>query len=136
MNILLVEDDELDIVDTRRTLDKMRIFYQLHVTKNGVEAIDFLEADATLIPDVVLIDISMPKMDGLELLSVIRNDDRWKHLKCFIITTSEDKMDRETAKNMNVAGYIVKPLRMNNAATLDAFNLMIDIMNLSPSFPK
>lgn len=130
INILLVEDDQLDVIDIRRSLDKMKIFYQLHTAKNGEEALDMLQDENALRPDVVLIDINMPKMNGIEFLTAIRKDDKLKDLKCFIITTSDEKVDRESARQLGVSGYIIKPLKLNNATSLDAFNLMIDLMNM------
>ncbi len=133
INILLVEDDQLDVINITRTLDKMNLLYQLHVAKNGEEAVELLEnlekEGQDRMPDYVLIDINMPRMNGLELLSVIRQKDNWKHLKCFIITTSEEKVDREKAKSLGVSGYIVKPLKLTNPSSMDAFNLMIDLLN-------
>ncbi|HEX6915508.1 MAG TPA: response regulator [Chitinophagaceae bacterium] len=130
INILLVEDDQLDAIDIRRSLDKMKIFYHLNIAKNGEEALELLQRENPVHPDVALIDINMPKMNGLELLSILRNDERWKDLKCFIITTSDEKVDREAAKQLGVSGYIIKPLKLNNATSIDAFNLMIDLMNM------
>jgi len=130
INILLVEDDQLDVIDIRRSLDKMKILYQLHVAKNGEEALEKLNGEAGFHPDVALVDINMPKMNGFEFLSTIRNDERWRDLKSFIITTSDEKIDREMAKQLGVSGYIIKPLKLNNATSLDAFNLMIDLMNM------
>ncbi len=130
INILLVEDDQLDVIDIRRSLDKMKIFYRLHVAKNGEDALELLNGESQIQPDVVLVDINMPKMNGFEFLSIIRNQERWKDLKSFIITTSDEKIDRETAKQLGVSGYIIKPLKLNNATSLDAFNLMIDLINM------
>jgi len=133
IDILLLEDDSLDIMDLKRTLDKMKIVYMLHVSLNGEEAIEFLNErrdESAAFPDIVLIDINMPKMNGLEFLTVIRNNEDWKYLKCFIITTSEEKVDKEAAKNLGVSGYIVKPFKLNNPSSMDSFNLMIDLMNL------
>ncbi|MCE3282530.1 MAG: response regulator receiver protein [Chitinophagaceae bacterium] len=129
INILLVEDDQLDAIDIRRTLDKAKVFYHLEIAKNGEAALELLEQPGFK-PDVALVDINMPKMNGLEFLSIIRQDERWKQLKCFIITTSDEKVDRETARALGVSGYIIKPLKLNNASSLDAFNLMIDLMNM------
>ena len=129
IKILLVEDDQLDVIDIRRTLEKMKIVYQLQVAKNGEEAVSMLESAETL-PDVALIDINMPKMNGLELLHVIRNHEEWKNLKCFIITTSDEQPERATATRLGVSGYITKPFKLNNTASIDSFNLMIDLMNM------
>ena len=134
INILLVEDDHLDTVDIKRTLDKMKIVYRLYVAKNGEEALTLLngrsEAVMEQLPDVVLIDLNMPRMNGLEFLTVVRNTPEWKGLKCFIITTSEERVDREAAQRLGVSGYIVKPFKANNPASIDSFNLMIDLMNM------
>jgi CheY-like chemotaxis protein len=132
VNILLVEDDNLDVIDVRRSLDKMGIINNMMVAKNGEDALALLNSktkshEADL--DIALIDINMPKMNGLEFLSTIRKMDEWKDLKCFIITTSDEKVDRMAAKELGISGYIVKPLKLNNPSSMDAFNLMIDLMN-------
>jgi CheY-like chemotaxis protein len=132
VNILLVEDDNLDIIDVKRTLDKMHILNNVIVARNGEDALRILnekERSPEAKPDIALIDINMPKMNGLEFLSVIRKMDQWKDMKCFIITTSDEKVDRMAAKDMGISGYIVKPLKLNNPSSMDAFNLMIDLMN-------
>lgn len=131
VNILLVEDDNLDIIDVKRTLDKMHILNNMIVARNGEDALRILneKEGSDTKPDIALIDINMPKMNGLEFLSAIRKTDEWKDLKCFIITTSDEKVDRMAAKDMGISGYIVKPLKLNNPSSMDAFNLMIDLMN-------
>lgn len=129
VNILLVEDDHLDILDIQRTLDKFNIIHKLQIAKNGEEAIQILDT-MTERPDIVLIDINMPKMNGLEFLNAIRNTDSWKDLKCFMLTTSEDQVDKKIAKDLGISGYIIKPLKLNNPSSIDSFNLMIDLMNV------
>ncbi len=129
INILLLEDDELDVIDIKRSLDKINIFYHLQVVKNGEQALEILNGD-NFIPDFTLIDLNMPKMNGLEFLSALRQDERLKDLKCFIITTSDDKGERETAARLGVSGYIIKPLKMNSPSSIDSFNLMIDLLNM------
>jgi len=131
INILLVEDDPLDIIDISRQLDKQHIIYQLQTGHNGEEAIRLLE-DSPELPDIVLIDINMPKMNGLELLQTIRQREEWKNLNCFIITSSDEKIDRRAASLLGASGYITKPLKLNSPASMDAFNLMIDLINLKP----
>ncbi len=132
VNILLVEDDNLDVIDIKRTLEKMHILNNMVVAKNGEDALQILndkERSRDWDPDLVLIDINMPKMNGLEFLAAIRKMEEWKDLKCFIITTSDEKIDRMAAKDLGISGYIVKPLKLNNPSSMDAFNLMIDLMN-------
>jgi CheY-like chemotaxis protein len=72
----------------------------------------------------------MPKMNGVEFLTAIRQSDKWKETKVFIITTSEEKEDKEATKKLGVSGYIVKPLKFNNPSSIDSFNLMIDLLNI------
>ena len=133
INILLVEDDTLDVMDARRTLDRMGILYKIQVAKNGEEALQFLdqvkrgEADK---PDIFLVDLNMPKMNGIELLTHIRKQGEWRDTKVFIITTSEEKEDKEITQKLGVSGYIVKPLKFNNPSSIDSFNLMIDLLNI------
>ena len=133
IHILLVEDDQLDVIDIKRSLEKLNITYSLHVAANGEEALKYLqERDAQgkhAMPDFVLIDINMPKMNGLELLEAIRANKSWEQLKCFIITTSDEAVDRKRALMLNVSGYIVKPLKLNSPSSMAAFNLMIDLIN-------
>jgi len=132
--ILLVEDDQLDAMDIKRSLDKLNVLYKMIVARNGEEAIAVLkgthEQTFDALPDIVLIDINMPRMNGLELLHVIRETPEWKAIKCFMITTSDEKVDKETANKLGVSGYIVKPFKINNTSSLDSFNLMIDLMNM------
>lgn len=134
INILLVEDDTLDVMDAKRTLDKMGILHIMHVAKNGEEAIQHLQRiesenpDAR--PDVILLDLNMPKMNGIEFLTTLRQSNSWKSIKVFVLTTSEEKEDKEQTKKLGVSGYIVKPLKLNNPSSIDSFNLMIDLLNI------
>jgi CheY-like chemotaxis protein len=68
-------------------------------------------------------------MNGLEFLSIVRKSEDWHDLKCFIISTSEQFIDLQEAKKLGISGFIVKPLKLNNPSSMDAFNLMIDLMN-------
>ena len=124
----------MDAMDIKRSLDKLNVYYKLVVAKNGEEAIDILngvhETKLDALPDIILIDINMPRMNGLEFLHVLRETPEWKAIKCFMITTSDEKVDREAAKNLGVSGYIVKPFKINNTSSIDSFNLMIDLMNM------
>jgi CheY-like chemotaxis protein len=129
INILMVEDDTLDVLDAKRTLDRMNILYKMDVAKNGEEAFHLLETPAAR-PDVILLDLNMPKMNGLEFLNAVRGKGWTKDIKIFILTTSEEREDKEKVARLGVSGYIVKPLKLNNPSSIDAFNLMIDLMNI------
>jgi CheY-like chemotaxis protein len=133
VNILLVEDDTLDVMDAKRTLDKMGVLHLMNVAKNGEEALQYLEKvereTPESFPDVILLDLNMPKMNGMEFLAKIRQSEKWKNVKVFVLTTSEEKEDKALTKKLGVSGYIVKPLKLNNPSSIDSFNLMIDLMN-------
>ena len=107
----------------------------MHVARNGEEALHYLKEGtnnpAYTRPDIVMLDLNMPKMNGVEFLNVIRSNDQWKDLKVFVITTSDEKEDRQKVKGLGVSGYIVKPLKFNNPSSIDSFNLMIDLLYLA-----
>ena len=130
----MVEDDSLDVRDAQRTLDKMNVLYKMQVARNGEEALTYLKEGLNnpgfVRPDIVLLVLNMPKMNGAEFLQAIRKSDQFKDLKVFVITTSDEKEDRQKVKDLGVSGYIVKPLKFNNPSSIDSFNLMIDIMNI------
>lgn len=111
INILLVEDDEVDVMNVKRAFKKNNIENPLFHAQNGIEALEILR-NKTIIPPpkIILLDINMPKMNGIEFLKEIRKDEELKSLTVFIMTTSNEDSDKFEAYNLNVAGYIVKPL--------------------------
>jgi CheY-like chemotaxis protein len=109
--ILLVEDDELDVISFERTLKKLHIEYDLYIAHNGKEALNLLNDDnKPIAPDVILLDLNMPKMNGIEFLKTIRAEKKFQDLKVFIMTTSSEFSDRATAEKLGISGYIIKPL--------------------------
>ncbi|WP_426485365.1 response regulator [Flavobacterium sp. 2] len=125
-NILLIEDDELDTISVERSLKKLEIKYILHTAYNGLEALQMLRnTENPLVPDVILLDINMPKMNGIEFLKILRTDDNLKDLKVFIMTTSSESSDRITAEKLGISGYIIKPLNYTDNTkrpdSMDAF---------------
>ncbi len=126
IKILLVEDDELDVISVERSLKKTTTAYELHKAYNGKEALQMLNSwPAGERPDVILLDLNMPKMNGIEFLRVIRNDDEFKELRVFVMTTSAEEADRKTTEQLGISGYIIKPLNYNdnskNSDSMDAF---------------
>lgn len=114
LNILLVDDDEIDVKNVKRAFTKNHIINPLFTAHNGLEALDVLRGTgAQAMPKerrLVLLDLNMPKMNGLELLREIRQDPDLHCLTVIVLTTSADERDRVEAYNYNVAGYIVKPV--------------------------
>lgn len=125
-NILLIEDDDLDIISVERSLKKLEIKYDLHKAYNGLEALKMLrDSEIRLVPDVILLDINMPRMNGIEFLKIIRAEENLKDLKVFIMTTSSESNDRNTAEELGISGYIIKPLNYTDNTkrpdSMDAF---------------
>ncbi|WP_254413257.1 response regulator [Dyadobacter diqingensis] len=115
MTILLVEDDEVDIMNVKRAFKKNNISNPLVVAHNGLEALEVLRSPATDAPKprIILLDLNMPKMGGIEFLKEIRQDPELSSLSVFVMTTSNEDGDKIDAFNLNVAGYILKPLSMD-----------------------
>ncbi len=132
---MLVEDDSLDRIEVMRSLEKKNIVHQLKLAKNGEEALLLLEQGNNDVfagkPDIILLDLNMPKMNGFELLKKIRENENWKDIKIFVLTTSDDHEDKAAVVDMGISGFITKPLKLDNPSSIDAFNLMIDLMNMS-----
>lgn len=109
---LLVEDDDLDVVAMQRTFRKLQIANPLVVARNGREALDVLRGENGAMrltrPFIVLLDLNMPQMNGIEFLDAVRQDPDLTTLIVFVLTTSSDDQDRVAAYNRHVAGYIVK----------------------------
>lgn len=110
VNILLVEDDEVDVMNVKRAFSKNNIKNPLFVAGNGVEALEMLEDKIIPLPKIIILDINMPKMNGIEFLKVLRENERLKNISVFVMTTSNEDSDKIKAYNLNVAGYILKPL--------------------------
>lgn len=111
VNILLVDDDELDVINVKRAFQRNNILNPLYIAHNGVEALEMLRGDE--FPHerrLVLLDLNMPRMNGLEFLRVLRADPELRCLTVIVLTTSDDDRDKVEAYNLNVAGYIVKPV--------------------------
>ncbi|MBG6109621.1 CheY-like chemotaxis protein [Flavobacterium sp. CG_23.5] len=125
VNILLVEDDEVDVMNVKRAFTKNNIKNELYVAGNGVEALDMLRSGIVPLPRIIILDINMPKMNGIEFLKVLREDENLKNISVFVMTTSNEDSDKINAYNLNVAGYILKPLSfekfITSVATLKNF---------------
>ena len=138
VNILLVEDDYLDIMNVERELKKINIEHPLHVARNGREALSMLRGEGvpkiSPAPSVILLDINMPKMNGIEFLTELRREPEFSHIPVFIMTTSNEESDRMAAQRLNVAGYIVKPLSFDSFekshSSLDSFSLFLDLIKM------
>jgi CheY-like chemotaxis protein len=121
LNILLVDDDEVDVMTVKRAFSKANITNPTYVATNGLEALELLRGD--LIPPkrrVVLLDLNMPKMNGIEFLRELRKDPALAPTTVIVLTTSNEDRDRVEAYRLNVAGYLLKPVTFQTFAEVMA----------------
>jgi two-component system, response regulator len=118
--ILLVEDNPDDEALTLRALKKNNILNQVVVARDGAEALDYLfgagkytERDVNLLPQIVLLDLKLPKVDGLEVLRQLRADERTKLLPVVILTSSNEEQDRYRGYDLGANSYVRKPVDFN-----------------------
>jgi len=111
--ILLVEDDRVDIMTVQRALKKNSIRNPLHIARTGLEALGMLRGDGypklDPRPGLILLDLNLPKMSGIEFLQEVRSDPELKSLRIIVLTSSNEPRDRKAAFQHDVDDYIVKP---------------------------
>jgi CheY-like chemotaxis protein len=115
--ILLVEDNSRDVALTRRALDKSNIVNEVVVARDGVEALDYLFGigthagrDMTVMPQIILLDLKMPKLDGLQVLQRIRADERTRRLPVVVFTSSSEEEDMVKSYDLGANSYVRKPV--------------------------
>jgi len=108
--VLLVEDDSIDAMTVRRAFRDLKLSNTLTHRINGEEALEHLREPGVTIPCVILLDLNMPRMNGIEFLKVIKQDDKLKRIPVIVLTTSNEECDVVESFRMCVAGYIVKPV--------------------------
>ncbi|QDL93528.1 response regulator [Paroceanicella profunda] len=112
VNILLLEDDEIDAEEVTRALRRRQIDHPLHVARDGLEGLAWLRgeggANKLAPPHLILLDINMPRMNGIEFLEALRADDHLRRSVVFMLTTSNSEEDKRLAYGLNAAGYLLK----------------------------
>jgi len=108
--ILLVEDDRVDTMTVRRALKDLKVTNQLICTTNGEEALEYLRDKSKKNPCVILLDLNMPKMNGIEFLKIAKADDELKKIPVVALTTSKEGRDIAESFSLGISGYIVKPV--------------------------
>ena len=109
LNILLIEDDEIERMKFKRVCEKNNLNLSVFEAKNGEIALEFLKNDNNL-PDFILLDLNMPKMNGIEFLRILKSKDRIKFIPIIIISSSNNHNDVKECYRVGIAGYILKPL--------------------------
>lgn len=110
LKILLIEDDMIEIMKLNRTISKLEMSHKIIEANNGEEALEILEQKDNL-PDIILLDLNMPKINGIEFLGILKKDDVLKYIPTIILTTSNNQKDLLECYKTGVAGYVIKPLK-------------------------
>lgn len=108
--ILLVEDDRVDVMTVKRAMRDLEISNPLDVVHNGEEALAHLRDTSQERPGIILLDLNMPKMNGIEFLRIVKQDEELRKIPVIVLTTSREEQDRVNSYDLSVAGYIIKPV--------------------------
>jgi len=108
--ILLVEDDQVDAMTVKRALKEIKVTNRLDIVNNGEEALTFLKNSENEKPGIILLDLNMPRMNGIEFLKIAKKDESLKKIPVVVLTTSKEDQDKVDSFNLGVAGYMIKPV--------------------------
>jgi len=140
VEILLVEDNPNDVELTLRALQKQNLAAKVFVVKDGAEALEFIFATGPFVkrksaklPKVILLDLKLPKVDGIEVLRRVKSDERTKHTPVVMLTSSQEERDVLDTYNLGVNSYIVKPVDFSNFVhAVSALGLYWGLLNKIP----
>jgi CheY-like chemotaxis protein len=108
--ILVVEDDRVDAMTVKRSLKELNITNHVEIAGNGEEALAYLRNPQQEKPCIILLDLNMPRMSGMEFLRIIKHDQAFKRIPVVVLTTSRDEQDKIESFDLGVAGYMIKPV--------------------------
>jgi len=109
LNILMIEDDAIEVMKLHRTISSLDKSHAIVEMKNGVEAMAYLNSEAPF-PDIILLDLNMPKLDGMEFLAILKSDSELASIPAIVLTTSNNPKDVLSCYQLGIAGYVFKPL--------------------------
>ncbi len=110
LNILLIEDNMIEIMKITRTITLLKLKHKVIEANNADKALLLLR-DSKKLPDIILLDLNMPKISGIEFLRIVKNDENLRHIPIIILTTSNNKNDLQECYRLGISGYILKPLK-------------------------
>ena len=108
--VLLVEDDSLNVMMVMRAFNDLKVPNPVVHSRNGEEALEYLRDNSNRKPDIILLDLNMPKVNGIEFLKMIKDDPVLRSIPVVILTTSDDERDIAEGFDLNAAGYMIKPV--------------------------
>jgi CheY-like chemotaxis protein len=110
LNILLIEDDAIEVMKFNRVLSTLGLNHKIVEANNGEEALEILKIKET-VPDIIILDLNMPKINGIEFLQILKNDSYLRYIPAIILTTSNNHKDVLECYKIGIAGYVLKPLK-------------------------
>ena len=110
LKILLIEDDMIEVMKLNRTISTLKLDHTIIEANNGEDALQILEQKDNL-PDIILLDLNMPKISGIEFLKILKKDDVLRYIPTIILSTSNNQKDLLECYKTGVAGYVIKPLK-------------------------
>lgn len=110
LNILLIEDDAIEIMKFNRVLSTLGLNHKIIEANNGEEALEILKVK-DIVPDIIILDLNMPKINGIEFLKILKQDEYLRYIPAIILTTSNNHKDVLECYKIGIAGYVLKPLK-------------------------
>ena len=110
INILLIEDDLIEVMKLKRATGSLNLNHKIIEANNGEKALELLQQKNNL-PDIILLDLNMPKINGIEFLRILKADERLSYIPTIILTTSNNQRDLLECFKTGIAGYVLKPLK-------------------------
>lgn len=111
--ILLVEDDQVDAMAVKRAFKEIHVTNRLDTMKNGESALSYLEDAKREKPCIILLDLHMPRMNGIEFLKALKENEELKKIPVVVLTTSKEDQDKLDSFSLGVAGYMIKPVEFD-----------------------
>lgn len=128
LNILLIEDDAIEVMKFNRVLANLHQVHKIIEANNGEEALEILK-NKVIIPDIIVLDLNMPKINGLEFLGILKADDVLRYIPAIVLTTSNNHKDVLEFYRIGIAGYLLKPLKYEEYA--DKIKKMIEYWTIN-----
>lgn len=128
LNILLIEDDAIEVMKFNRVLSKLELKHKIIESNNGEEALEILKVKQ-IIPDIIILDLNMPKLSGIEFLTILKNDEILKYIPAIVLSTSSNHRDMLECYKIGIAGYILKPLKYEDYVS--RINRLLDYWSIN-----
>ncbi|WP_281225646.1 response regulator [Flavobacterium aquiphilum] len=128
LNILLIEDDAIEVMKFNRVLKNLEQVHKIIEANNGEDALSILK-NKVIIPDIIILDLNMPKINGIEFLGILKADDVLKYIPAIVLTTSNNHRDLLEFYRLGIAGYMLKPLKYEEY--VDKIKKMIEYWSIN-----